>query len=289
MSDLIKSSVETSNEQIVKYQVQDNVNNDKIIRHQVMKIGSDPVIESLNVTENGTYNAPSGTDGYNPIVVNVSQTLPTMQLLSDIRIDTDNNKIYDFARNCDVTNDNVVLNDDIMEVAVNGYIQTMIGLSNQTSYKIEIDIDSIPQPTPDSRGITLINFSPRGGDNVYLGYDNRVDYTTKTFYMYGSSGYNYPESSIGNINYDYFDNGTIDIYFNAVYNTSLSRWTKNQIGENSDKFRLYAHNSNLELVSNGRSGASDEIQNLKIGRPNNTMIANIKAIRVYLLNGLEVV
>lgn len=32
---------------------------------------SDPVIEELTVTENGTYTVPSGTDGYNPVVVNV--------------------------------------------------------------------------------------------------------------------------------------------------------------------------------------------------------------------------
>lgn len=34
--------------------------------------GSEPVIESLSVTENGTYEAPSGVDGYSPVTVNVS-------------------------------------------------------------------------------------------------------------------------------------------------------------------------------------------------------------------------
>lgn len=33
---------------------------------------SDPVISKLTVTENGTYTVPDGTDGYNPVVVNVS-------------------------------------------------------------------------------------------------------------------------------------------------------------------------------------------------------------------------
>lgn len=33
--------------------------------------GSAPVIESLQVTQNGTYTAPSGVDGYSPVVVNV--------------------------------------------------------------------------------------------------------------------------------------------------------------------------------------------------------------------------
>lgn len=34
--------------------------------------GSTPVINSLSVTENGTYTAPSGVDGYSPVTVNVS-------------------------------------------------------------------------------------------------------------------------------------------------------------------------------------------------------------------------
>lgn len=35
--------------------------------------GSDPVIESLNITSNGTYTAPDGINGYNPVTVNVPQ------------------------------------------------------------------------------------------------------------------------------------------------------------------------------------------------------------------------
>lgn len=34
--------------------------------------GSSPVINPLSVTENGTYTAPTGVDGYSPITVNVS-------------------------------------------------------------------------------------------------------------------------------------------------------------------------------------------------------------------------
>lgn len=33
--------------------------------------GADPVIEPLEVTENGTYTAPNGVDGYSPVTVNV--------------------------------------------------------------------------------------------------------------------------------------------------------------------------------------------------------------------------
>lgn len=39
--------------------------------------GSEPTIEALSVTENGTYTAPSGVDGYSPVTVNVPGITPT--------------------------------------------------------------------------------------------------------------------------------------------------------------------------------------------------------------------
>lgn len=40
--------------------------------------GSTPVINSLSVTENGTYTAPTGVDGYSPITVNVPSSSPSL-------------------------------------------------------------------------------------------------------------------------------------------------------------------------------------------------------------------
>ena len=51
--------------------------------------GSEPVIESLSVTENGTYEAPSGVDGYSPVTVNVSGITPsdTIQITQNGTVD----------------------------------------------------------------------------------------------------------------------------------------------------------------------------------------------------------
>lgn len=38
---------------------------------------ANPIIESLQVTENGTYTAPSGVDGYSPVTVNVTGSTNT--------------------------------------------------------------------------------------------------------------------------------------------------------------------------------------------------------------------
>lgn len=42
----------------------------------------EPVIESLSVTQNGTYTVPSGVDGYNPVTVNVPSEEPSLQALT---------------------------------------------------------------------------------------------------------------------------------------------------------------------------------------------------------------
>lgn len=44
---------------------------DDITLEHVQSGGTEPVITPLSVTENGTYTAPTGTDGYSPVTVNV--------------------------------------------------------------------------------------------------------------------------------------------------------------------------------------------------------------------------
>ena len=48
------------------------INNGKFEARSVQWGGGTPTIESLSVTANGTYTAPSGVDGYSPVTVNVS-------------------------------------------------------------------------------------------------------------------------------------------------------------------------------------------------------------------------
>lgn len=48
------------------------INNGKIEARSVQWGGGAPVVQPLSVTQNGTYNPPSGVDGYAPVTVNVS-------------------------------------------------------------------------------------------------------------------------------------------------------------------------------------------------------------------------
>jgi hypothetical protein len=48
------------------------ISNGKLEARSVQWGGGTPVVQPLSVTQNGTYNPPSGVDGYAPVTVNVS-------------------------------------------------------------------------------------------------------------------------------------------------------------------------------------------------------------------------
>ena len=76
------------------------ISNGKIIARSVVWPGGSPVIEPLSVTQNGTYTAPSGVDGYSPITVNVSGggggviVTPAFQKLSYCYVDVNGTSLY---------------------------------------------------------------------------------------------------------------------------------------------------------------------------------------------------
>ncbi len=64
-----------------------------------------PVLNTLNVTENGTYTPPTGVDGYDEVNVNVDTSKPSEVELVDF--DFKNNSLLDKIRNYSIPNQNV--------------------------------------------------------------------------------------------------------------------------------------------------------------------------------------
>lgn len=65
--------------------------------------GTAPVIETLEVTENGTYTAPAGVDGYSPVMVNVP--VPSGYIKPSGTLEVTKNGEYDVAEYAEVNVD----------------------------------------------------------------------------------------------------------------------------------------------------------------------------------------
>lgn len=143
MSDNItRTTVEENDSKITKLQVQ-NEYNDKLIRKQVRGLheGHEPVIESLNVTENGTYTVEEGTDGFNPVVVNVPEPPAKNTIVSQIKVN--NGSIRDVKRGSMAISGNqveVVSNNIHFKNDKNANLVCNVSQINKVAYCLEIDV-----------------------------------------------------------------------------------------------------------------------------------------------------
>ena len=56
----------------------------ELLKDRIMNgSGSEAIIESLAISANGTYTAPSGTDGYSPVVVDVQPNLENITITAN--------------------------------------------------------------------------------------------------------------------------------------------------------------------------------------------------------------
>jgi hypothetical protein len=124
--------------------------------------GSDPVIEELTATENGTYNTPEGVDGYDPVVVNVPAQEPAILPLNIVE-----NGTYTAPEGLDGYNPigvNVPIPDD---ETLNVYANGTYHPSSPDRRFNEVIVD-VPTPTPT---LTSINITDNGTYTPPTGVD----------------------------------------------------------------------------------------------------------------------
>ena len=100
------------------------------------------VIRSLDVTENGTYSAPSGVDGYNPVNVNVSggggSLTPDEQEALDTLVDSSDGVLYtkEYKQNIAERNSNPSQNSYMFKESLCKLGDDIYAYDNNNLYKL---------------------------------------------------------------------------------------------------------------------------------------------------------
>jgi hypothetical protein len=229
MSDkIVRTTVEENDKTIIKKQVM-NRTDDMLIRHQVMGIddGPDITIESLTVTENGTYTAPENT-AYTPVIVEVPAPEPPT---SNVVVEYDYNDVeYDKARSVLVGEDKEKYN----IYAINNFVYENNGMTAKVywtpsytfeqlnDYEIEITFGSFANCSTTSNKVSIcgiMNKSPYGISGTVSGGQATVSHC-ELYYNYSQDKW-YVASLItgvssnieitGSTGLNYFENRTIKI------------------------------------------------------------------------------
>lgn len=233
----------------------------------------------LTITENGTYNAPEGVDGFNPVTANVG--LPDLELVCSYDFTSDTPK-KDMAR-YNIEGDSNYISFDTTKGAVfddasSRFFNTAYNMNEGNSYKIEIEFGNIELNETLTGKRNLFSYAPNSTiieSSITLGWDisnNQFSYCTGA----GDRFINKPV--------DYWKNDTMTIYYGLSVDIEGNLWPPNSNIDNSSCKSLIIMDK--DLITKLTSPFQQNNPNIVLGGGNNMYYFEVKKFRIYKVNNL---
>lgn len=280
---IIRSEVMEDDEKTIKYQVMEK-KDDKIIRHQVIGIGGEAptiTVEPLTVTENGTYDAGENA-AYNPVTVNVPQTLPDLELVCEYDFTSETPK-KDKARFNVEGNSNYITFDATKGAVFNNanarLFNTLYNLNEGNSYKIEIEFGDI-----------ALNESLTGKRNLfsYASNPTKIDENSNSLGWNVSSNDFIYHTGAGdrhiNKPVDYWANDKMTIYYGLSVDLDGKLWLPATNIDNSSYKSLIIMDK--DLITELTAPFQQDNPNIVLGGGSNLYYFEVKKFRIYRINNL---
>lgn len=199
----------------------------EFLEGSIKTVGKVPVINELNVSENGTYTAPTGVDGYSPVKVNVPE--PVLQPLN-----INSNGTYTPPSGVDGY-DEVVVNVPPIPPSV-----TSLNVTENGTYTPPTGVDgynevvvAVPTNDPNIIMSDRVLMESQGG-SVQVNYDNSKTLETDKYYLFAfkllaNNGQYYYQNfilkwsnQVTRLEFNNYFSFSIDVYGGLLYITFTS-------------------------------------------------------------------
>ena len=186
--------------------------------------GTEPVIEEKTITENGTYNTPSGVDGFNPVIVNVPSEEPVIEEKTITENGTYNapsgvdgfNPVIVNVPQTTLTTLNVTENGTYNAPSNSGYSQVNVNVSKGVSFK-NVNTPYYNTDSSSSNTVFVDVFDENATVNNFLKNLRSVDFTGSSSYTCSTTFTNY-NSGNGQLTYEWgSQSGTSRQGFDILY------------------------------------------------------------------------